>query len=207
MMNIKTTLINLVVFLYILSGKAIRVPYSLVTRLRLFCYGAEVGKRLSVRGWINLHISPRAEVVIGNSVMLKSGFADNPTACSVKTGIFCYRGARLFVGDNTGIFGTTIICSKSITIGSKVLIAGGTHIYDTDFHSLDAEIRRDQNEDKNQSLPVSIGNQCWIGSRCIILKGVTIGDQAVIGAGSVVTKDVPPRQLWAGNPAKFIKEL
>jgi acetyltransferase-like isoleucine patch superfamily enzyme len=208
-------LYSLIVFLYTLSGKIARVPYTLITRFRLICYGAKVGKRLSVRGWIHLHISPKAHVVIGNDVMLKSGFADNPTACSSRTGICCYRGAKLVIGDDTGLFGTTIVCSESVTIGSKTLIAGGTHIYDTNFHSLDPAIRIEVNADQvhtkfeldQHSSPVSIGNQCWIGSRCIILRGVTIGDQAVIGAGSVVTKDVPPRQVWAGNPAKLIKEL
>ena len=208
-------LYNLIVFLYMLSGKVARAPYTLITRFRLICYGAKVGKRLSVRGWIHLHISPKADVIIGNDVMLKSGFADNPTACSSRTGITCYRGAKLVIGDDTGLFGTTVICSKSVTIGSKTLIAGGTHIYDTNFHSLDPAIRIEGNTDQvhtkfelgQHSSPVSIGNQCWIGSRCIILRGVTIGDQAVIGAGSVVTKDVPPRQVWAGNPARLIKEL
>ena len=124
----------------------------------------------------------------------------------MRTGIWCLKGAKLVIGDKTGLFGTTILCSESVTIGSNTIIAGGTHIYDSDFHSLEPEVRIGEN-DQIQSLPVNIGNQCWIGSSCIILKGVTIGDQAVIGAGSVVTKDVPPRQVWAGNPAKLIKEL
>jgi acetyltransferase-like isoleucine patch superfamily enzyme len=201
--------------LFLLYGKVIRITHSWVAKLRLICYGAKVGKKLSVRGWINLHISPRSEVVIGNSVMLKSGFADNPTACSSRTGIACYRGAKLVIGNHTGLFGTTIVCSESVTIGSKTLIAGGTHIYDTNFHSLDPATRikgddgqvHTEFELDQHSSPVRIGKQCWVGSRCIILKGVTIGDESVIGAGSVVTKDVPPRQVWAGNPAKFIKEL
>ena len=197
---------SLIVFLYKLSGKVARAPYTLITRFRLICYGAKVGKRLSVRGWVHLHISPKADVIIGNDVMLKSGFADNPTACSLRTGISCARGAKMVIGDNTGLFGTTIICLKSVTIGSNTLIAGGTHIYDSDFHSLDPATRI-EGDDQAETSPVSIGNQCWIGSRCLILRGVTIGDQAVIGAGSVVTNNVPPRQVWAGNPAKFIKEL
>lgn len=206
-MNTRKKLYNFVVFLYMLSSKVVRIPYTMATRLRLFCCRAKVGKKLSVRGWINLHISPKAELVIGNGVMLKSGFADNPTACSFNTGIYCYRNSKLVIGNNTGIFGTTIICSESVTIGNEVIIAGGTHIYDTNFHSLDPVLRIGGNDDQVQTSPVYIGNQCWIGSRCLILKGVKIGDQAVIGAGSVVTKDVPPRQVWAGNPAKFVKEI
>lgn len=214
-MHTGKALYNLIVFFHVHYGKVVRLLYSLISRFRFVVYGAKVGKGLSVRGWIHLHISPKADVIIGNNVMLKSGFADNPTACSSRTGIVCYRGAKLVIGDDTGLFGTTIVCSESVTIGSNTLIAGGTHIYDTNFHSLDPAIRIVRNADRvhtkfelyQHSSPVSIGNQCWIGSRCIILKGVTIGDQAVIGAGSVVTKDVPPRQVWAGNPAKLIKEL
>ncbi len=198
---------KLIVFIYTLCGKAVRFPHLLILRFRLICYGVKFGKGLSVRGWINLHISPRAKVVIGNNVMLKSGFADNPTACSSKTCLWCYRGSNLVIGDNTGLFGTTIICSESITIGNKTLIAGGTHIYDSNFHSMDPKVRTEGDDGQVETSPVNIGNQCWIGSRCIILKGVTIGDQAVIGAGSVVTKDVPPRQVWAGNPARFVKEI
>ena len=215
-MSYKKVLSNLIKSLWTLYCKAVRITHSWIARFRLICYRAKVGKGLSVRGWIHLHISPKADVIIGNNVMLKSGFADNPTACSSRTGILCYRGAKLVIGNDTGLFGTTIICSESVTIGSNTLIAGGTHIYDTNFHSLDPAIRIIRGNDDQvhtkfelyqHSSPVSIGNQCWIGSRCIILKGVTIGDEAVIGAGSVVTKDVPPRQVWAGNPAKLIKEL
>ncbi|MHC4083602.1 MAG: acyltransferase [Planctomycetota bacterium] len=205
-MHNKKVFYNFIGSSYVLYGKVVRTVHSSVARFRLICCGTKVGKKLSVRGWIHLHISPKAEVVIGNNVMLKSGFADNPTASSLRTGIWCYSGAKLDIGDNTGIFGTTIVCSESVKIGSNTLIAGGTHIYDSDFHSLEAGVRI-EGDDQVQTLPVSIGNQCWIGSCCIILKGVMIGDQAVIGAGSVVTKDVPPRQVWAGNPAKLIKEL
>lgn len=205
-MSYRKALYNLIKSLWTAYGKAIRAMYSVITRFRLICCGAKVGKGLSVRGWVHLHISPKADVIIGNDVMLKSGFADNPTACSLRTGISCARGARMVIGDDTGLFGVTVICMKSVTIGSETLIAGGTHIYDSDFHSLDPS-ERNGGDDEAITLPVTIGSQCWIGSRCLILRGVTIGDQAVIGAGSVVTKDVPPRQVWAGNPAKFIKEI
>ena len=206
-MNIKYFLYTRIVSFYKLCGKTACCFHTAITRLRLVCYGAKVGKRLIVQGWIHLHISPKAQVVLGDDVMLTSGFAGNPTACSLRTGLWCLKNAKLEIGDNTGIFGSTILCSGSVTIGSNVLIAGGTHIYDNDFHSLDPAIRHQGIDENIPPSPVRIGDQCWIGSRCIILKGVTIGYQSVIGSGSVVTKDIPPRQLWAGNPARFVKEL
>lgn len=85
---------------------------------------------------------------------------------------------------------------------------GGTSVYTTDFHSLDMNIRRTDDDMKNRKCsPVVIGDDVFIGAKCIILKGVTIGDGAIIGAGSVVTKNIPACQIWAGNPAKFIRKI
>lgn len=82
---------------------------------------------------------------------------------------------------------------------------GGTKIYDTDFHWLDFEKRI--RETGGKTSPVTIKDGAFIGGSCIILKGVTIGEKSVIGAGSVVTKSVPDGEMWAGNPAKFIRKL
>jgi acetyltransferase-like isoleucine patch superfamily enzyme len=89
-----------------------------------------------------------------------------------------------------------------------VKIGGGVKIYDTDFHFPDAGIRSG-----NRDLPhkataaVVVKDNAFIGAFSIILKGVTIGENSIIGAGSVVTKSVPDNQIWAGNPAKFIREV
>lgn len=89
---------------------------------------------------------------------------------------------------------------------SVILVLGGTKIYDTDFHSTNPHKRLHGNTDV-PSKPIHIGERVFIGGHSIILKGVTIGDEAVIGACSVVTRDVPAREIWAGNPAKFIKKI
>lgn len=81
-------------------------------------------------------------------------------------------------------------------------------IVTTDFHSLNPEIRASNKDSENRlCAPVEIKHNAFIGARCIILKGVTIGENSVIGAGSVVTKSVPANQVWAGNPAKFIRNI
>ena len=93
-------------------------------------------------------------------------------------------------------------------LGNNVKIGGGVCIYDTDFHSLDPVIRRSSEDLKNRAeKSVVIDNDVFIGAKSIILKGVTIGENSVIGAGSVVTKSVPANQIWAGNPAKFIRSI
>ena len=85
---------------------------------------------------------------------------------------------------------------------------GGTSIYTTDFHSLDPIIRAsDEDQKYRRCAPVVIRDNVFIGAKCIILKGVTIGENSIIGAGSVVTKNVPANQIWAGNPAKYIRNL
>ena len=94
----------------------------------------------------------------------------------------------------------------SITIGAYSNLGGGVKVYDTDFHSLDSQVRLNGDTDI-KSRPVVIGKRVFVGGHSIILKGVTIGDDSVIGAGSVVTKNVPAGEIWAGNPARFIKKV
>ena len=90
-----------------------------------------------------------------------------------------------------------IRCHEKISIGRDGFFASGVEVRDCDGHSIDGVLK---------TQPVSIGNHVWIGSKAIILKGVTIGDGAVVAAGSVVTKDVPPNVLVGGVPAKIIKD-
>lgn len=97
----------------------------------------------------------------------------------------------------------TLIAEKSITIGDDCLIGDGVRIVDSDFHGLAPDKRRGPGE----SSPVTLGKNVWLGSRAMVLKGVTIGDNAVVAAGSIVTKDVPADTLVAGVPAKPIKRI
>jgi acetyltransferase-like isoleucine patch superfamily enzyme len=84
-------------------------------------------------------------------------------------------------------------------------VGGGTKIYDTDFHWLEFEKRI--SEPGGKTAPVIIKDGAFIGAHCIILKGVSIGEKSIVGAGSVVTKSIPDGEIWAGNPAKFIKRV
>lgn len=115
----------------------------------------------------------------------------------------CDYGDHIYAGDNVFInFGAVILDGAKVTIGAHTMIAPGVHIY-TAQHPLDAD-ERDQWEDCK---PVTIGERCWIGGHSTICPGVTIGDRTVIGAGSVVTKDIPADCLAVGNPAQVIRKL
>ncbi|WP_291039421.1 DapH/DapD/GlmU-related protein [Dyadobacter sp. 50-39] len=125
----------------------------------------------------------------------------------------CYfivgNGGRLTIGNNVGISCTAIVCWSAITIEDNVRIGGGVVIYDTDFHSLDIHERLAEPEVTANiaTRPVTVKRNAFIGAHSVILKGVTIGYNSVIGAGSVVTRSVPDNQIWAGNPARLIRNL
>lgn len=97
--------------------------------------------------------------------------------------------------------GTRISASDKITIGNGVMIAHGVYITDSDWHGIYDRLERPPPS------PVSIQDNAWLGDSCKILKGVTIGENSVVGAGAVVTQDVPANVIVAGNPAMVVKQL
>jgi maltose O-acetyltransferase len=115
---------------------------------------------------------------------------------------FCDYGANIRAGRNLFVnYNCVFLDCAAIGIGDDVQIAPAVQIY-TALHPLDPEERRSGLE---SARPVRIGSNVWIGGAAIICPGVTIGDHAVIGAGSVVTKDVAPGSLVAGNPARELR--
>jgi acetyltransferase-like isoleucine patch superfamily enzyme len=146
---------------------------------------------------------------IGKNFSMNNGIKGNPIGCYDRCTFFVNKGAILEIGDNVGISQTALICHKHIKICNNVKIGGGVKIYDTDFHSLDPSIRANKTKDLQNKIAkeIIIGDNVFIGAYSIILKGVVIGNNSIVGAGSVVTKSIPANQIWAGNPAKFIKMI
>lgn len=147
--------------------------------------------------------------VIGRNLTMNNGPKGNPIGSFNRCTFFVDKGAALIIGDNLGISQAAIVCQESIRIGNDVKIGGGVCIYDTDFHAIDPILRSDPLSDSLNKVkrPVVIGNNAFIGAHSLILKGVSVGENSIIGAGSVVTKSIPANQVWAGNPAKFIRNL
>lgn len=145
-----------------------------------------------LRAGIKVRILRRnADITLGRKVQLHR---------EVKLSAWGNEGpAEIVIGDNTAIGDRTEIhAGKRVEIGSGCNIAWDVCIMDRDYHKFNSSIE--------EIRPVKIGDNVWIGCNCLILKGITIGEGAVIAAGSVVTKDVVPKTLVGGNPAKVLKE-
>lgn len=134
---------------------------------------------------------------------------------SVGSPFICDYGCNIFLGNNVSInMNCTFVDCNKITIGSNVLIASNVQIY-TATHPVEMEERLtpDWDEESGEyfchtyALPVTIGNGCWIGGGVIILPGIHMGNGSVIGAGSVVTKDIPENCVAVGNPCRVIREI
>jgi acetyltransferase-like isoleucine patch superfamily enzyme len=118
-----------------------------------------------------------------------------------RTAITAAPGGRVTIGDRVFVNqGVTIHSAVSITIGDDVMIGDLVGIYDTNFHEVDEGSGVTQR-------PVVIGQNVWIGRGATILPGASIGDHAVVGAGSVVAGNVPERSLVTGNPARVVRSL
>lgn len=147
-------------------------------------------------------------MIIGENFAMNNGISHNPIGMPQPCTFFVDRGCSITIGNNVGISQTALIAHADITIGDNVKIGGGNCVYTSDFYSLNSELRRTGEDLKHRkSAPVTIEHDAFIGALCIILKGLTIGENSIVGAGSVVTKSIPANEIWAGNPAKFIRKI
>lgn len=124
-----------------------------------------------------------------------------------KTVFQTINGGRIVLGDYVGMSHAILSSRREICIEDYVLIGAGVKIFDHDFHSLSYEQRMKKEDRYVKSEPVLIKEGTFVGTQAMILKGVTLGKRSIIGAGSVVTKDIPDGEVWAGNPAKFIGKV
>jgi acetyltransferase-like isoleucine patch superfamily enzyme len=114
--------------------------------------------------------------------------------------------AVIRLGAHCGLTGSTIVAETSVWLGDRVFVGSNVTITDTDFHPLDASVRQ-QTPNRGETAPIIIEDDVFVGMNSLVLKGVTIGHGAVIGAGSVVTRDVPAGVIAAGNPARIIRPI
>lgn len=179
---------------------------SIINHFVLNKKNIEYVKKPFIRGRLRLKISKDGHLSFGSNCRINScKWANNIGGDSVANIVIVGTGKVIF-GNNVGMSNSTIVARSKVVIDDDVRIGGNCRIYDNDFHSLDYE-QRLNGFDGIKSAPIHIKKGAFIGAHTIILKGVTIGEKSIIGAGSVVTKAVPDGEVWAGNPACFIKKI
>ena len=175
--------------------------------LELKIRGFHVSSPIQLFGHPVCSLYPGSSISLGSHVTLDSSLRANPlggsSPCVLRT---MTPTARLTLGDRVGLSSSTIVAGNSIEIGEDTILGAGSMVLDNDFHAIGSGFSWLTEYSKN-SKPVKIGRGCFIGARSIILKGVTLGDRVVIGAGSVVTKDVPAYTIAAGNPARIVGSI
>lgn len=143
---------------------------------------------------------PNTSVSIGENCTFNSSHRSNLigvySPCMIST---IKRGAIIEIGKNCGFSGTVIGCAKHIKLGNNVRCGANTMITDSDWHTDDYRTGYDKE--------VIIEDNVWLGYGVKVLKGVHIGKNSLIGAGSIVTKDIPANVVAAGNPCKIIKKI
>lgn len=171
--------------------------------------GVESGKQLALAGLPIISKFEKSQIIIGDRVVLCS--ISVSTALGVNHPVILRtltNRAKIEIGNDVGISGGSICAGKHVKIGDRSMLGANVTIADTDFHDFSQKNRRYSGTPQdNLFAPVIIEENVFIGTNVIVLKGVKIGKNSVIGAGSIVTHDIPANVIAAGNPCKIVKSL
>ncbi|MEA1989305.1 MAG: acyltransferase [Pseudomonadota bacterium] len=173
-----------------------------------FTKGLNIVDGFVINGKPIIQISKNAKVVLGKNVTLNSrnyGYHANMHSAVKLMADRAY--ATINIGDNTRINGACLHAYNRIEIGKNCLIAANVQILDASGHELSFENPSNRINTSSEGKPVIIEDNVWIGLNAIILPGVRIGQGSVIGANTVVAKDVPPMVVFTGNPGKVVKRV
>ncbi len=193
--------------------------YSYYFRLRIISFfstfycriffrirGIEIKKEPTFFGIPFIYKFPGSQIKFGNRITIRTSPISNLIGINRRTIISTHSSnAEVRLGDYCGLSGVAIAAKQSIIIGNNVMIGANVLITDFDWHSLDPMERK--KGVCSMSKPIVISNNVFIGYSATILKGVTIGQNSVIGANSIVTSNIPPNVIAAGNPCKVISQL
>lgn len=196
--------------------------YPHYNRWKFRLKGINYGNDLNILGQVVVH--GKGEITIGDNFCMTSGNHINPICGNEQASIFTETSSsEIKIGDNVGMSSTRIWVHDNLCIGNNVQIGACVLIIDTDTHQVDYKLRRTPNdpifygmsldeiiktkEAGTKSAAIKIEDDVWIGAHSIVLKGVSIGARSIIGAGSIVTKDIPSDCIAAGNPCKVIRYI
>jgi acetyltransferase-like isoleucine patch superfamily enzyme len=140
-----------------------------------------------VAGRLHFYLEEGAEVDVGANTWFRTQVGE--------VHVCAFRGARIRIGEQSLLNGCHLSAKRELVLGRRVLVGPGARVFDSDQHDLDAERLE-------RIAPVAIGDHVWIAADATVLRGVRIGEHAVIGTRSLVTRDVPPHTLAYGEPAE-----
>jgi acetyltransferase-like isoleucine patch superfamily enzyme len=165
--------------------------------------------KVKFNGFTVIYAFPDSEITFtGGGISVDSHPLSNLSGLFQRTIIVARYGGKIEIGEHCGISGSTIYSWDSIKIGNYTRIGANCKIIDNDFHPIKLEYRhKGLNKEHTTRKPIVIGNDCFIGANSIILKGTTLGNNVIVGAGSVVHGSWPDNCIIAGNPAKLVKRL
>jgi maltose O-acetyltransferase len=163
-----------------------------------------VADRMEARKWTRIYNQTNETDLNKREEILKKRLGSTGEHLYIEPNFICDYGYNIFVGENFyANFDCLILDTCPVEIGDNCMLGPGVHIY-TATHPL---LPNERNSGLEYGKPVKIGNNVWIGGRSVINPGVTIGDNAVVASGAVVTKDVPDNVVVGGNPARIIKRI
>lgn len=187
-------------YISILFIKISSFYWLLINKISILWWHVSIKRNCKFRGKTKFRLLPNTSITIGSNCSFNSSHNSNLigiyTPCMFST---IEKGAQIDIGDKCGFSGTVIASALYIKLGNNVRCGANTLITDSDWHTDD--YRTGANK------PVIIENNVWLGYGVKVLKGVHIGENSLIGAGSIVTKDIPANVIAAGNPCKIIKTI
>lgn len=201
---------------YRLMREAKKEYYIQWNKVKFWINDIKFGTGMKVYNVVYLYKYPGSHMDIGHNLIITSGDAFNPLCRNIRASIYLERPTSVIeIGNDTGLSSPCIWAKDRITIGNRVKIGGDCIIMDSDAHNLDFRIRASleyigkvpKDILTAKTAPIIIEDDVLIGTRCIILKGVTIGARSIIAAGSIVTKSIPSDCVAGGNPCQVIRML
>ncbi len=177
-----------------------KLIYTFYCRTISLLFGIKIDKKSSFIGLTKFVRKPKTSIIIGTNCSFLSKSSSNLIGinrpCIIATHL---PFAKIIIGNNCGLSGTVIGAFQSISIGKDVKCGANTLITDSNWHL----------KDPRSGIPkaIIIEDTVWLGEGVKVLKGVNVGENSIIGAGSVVTKDIPQNAIAAGNPCKIITDL
>ena len=170
---------------------------TIIAKIKFKLWGIVYGEGIRTIGRIIIFRTPKSVIRIGNHCVFNSSsklnFRGINHPCILQTGT---NHARIIIGDHVEMSGCSIVCNDSVIIGNNVLFGANCQIGDRDGH---------QDRYASKPAPIIIEDGVWLGMNVTVLKGVTIGKNTIIGANSLVTKDIPANCIAVGNPCRSLK--